>query len=526
MEQGTRQARDTIVKSYLKDESASIAIMTALGGLVLLMGVGVALDYNNMTREHVRLQASMDAAVLAATSRVNSTESELREHFEAAFHTNYTLTGGHEPKHFDLDVDVKDMVLEASATLDYQPFLMNIFGHNDLPINVRAASPVTFLPDMDIALALDITQSMADTGNLDDLKFAVSDMLDILQDSPGETRVSVVPYNQYVNVGVDKATEPWLSVGPTVKIQKPVSKDSPIYANRIPPTCYDTGERRPVYIDIDGAVELAGYEPVTVCLDDGYKGDIVGVQKKKRNGSVKKYAFEGCVASRDKGLDKVPQASLKTQIPAAMDYKSHRTIQYPNIYKKPKQIGDNDKHNVACGQEVTPLNGDLAFVKSKVKDLSGLGDTYLPTGLLWGWRTLTQGAPLSTPLTPTLAASRNYKRILVFMTDGENTTEKIHKEQNTEYYHVPLDMSKSRGVSRSKLGVKKAAEICELAKQDDVEIYTISYKGTGGFDSETRKMLRKCATRPSYAFQPNNRDELLDAFRTITQSQQVVRVSF
>ena len=67
---------------------------------------------------------------------------------------------------------------------------------------------------------------------------------------------------------------------------------------------------------------------------------------------------------------------------------------------------------------------DTNLLKTNINALNASGDTYIPTGLMWGWRTLTSEIPYTEAVTAAEAQSKGVSKHIVLMTDGENVTSK------------------------------------------------------------------------------------------------------
>jgi hypothetical protein len=75
--------------------------------------------------------------------------------------------------------------------------------------------------------------------------------------------------------------------------------------------------------------------------------------------------------------------------------------------------------NMACPDELLRLSDDRAKVLNKIKGLSHWngGGTVSSEGIMWGWRTLSPKLPLADAKP---YGTKNHKKIMVVMTDGEN----------------------------------------------------------------------------------------------------------
>jgi len=110
-----------------------------------------------------------------------------------------------------------------------------------------------------------------------------------------------------------------------------------------------------------------------------------------------------------------------------------------------------------CANEILPLTSNMASARRSINALKPRGWTYIPSGITWGWRTLEGELPKKVAAAP---AKDDHKRVMVIMTDGENTRSKsglTHEGENLNNAN------------------RKTARLCETVKNDDIEIYTIAY---------------------------------------------------
>jgi hypothetical protein len=73
--------------------------------------------------------------------------------------------------------------------------------------------------------------------------------------------------------------------------------------------------------------------------------------------------------------------------------------------------------NASCPNEITPLTSNKARLASEIARLNTSGNTYLPAGLIWGWRTLSAELPYAEGVTDAVAAQNNISKHLILMTD-------------------------------------------------------------------------------------------------------------
>ena len=132
------------------------------------------------------------------------------------------------------------------------------------------------------------------------------------------------------------------------------------------------------------------------------------------------------------------------------------------------------------------------------------GWTYLPAGLSWGHRALDSRAPFTQAVA---ASDTKTEKIMIVMTDGENTRSKSGSFHNGQS-QVNAD--------------RKAADICNNIKDDNITVYTIAYEVN---DTQTENLLRGCASNPDNYFDATNAGDLMEAFDVIAASLTQLRIT-
>jgi len=93
-----------------------------------------------------------------------------------------------------------------------------------------------------------------------------------------------------------------------------------------------------------------------------------------------------------------------------------------------------------CGEEYTnelvPLTNDWANLKDNLNGWIVDNPTFIPSGLIWGWRTLSPNAPFTEA-----AANPNAENVMIVMTDGSNTINIGGElEHSNGIYHIGSDV--------------------------------------------------------------------------------------
>lgn len=160
--------------------------------------------------------------------------------------------------------------------------------------------------------------------------------------------------------------------------------------------------------------------------------------------------------------------------------------------------------NTNCGSAISPLTNDLNQTKSSITGLEAAGWTYLPSGLMWGWRTLDSRAPFLDA-----SANRDGKtdKVMIVMTDGANTRSKNGR------FHEGQSQANADNV---------AEDVCSKIKDENITVYTIAYE-VG--DTTTENLLRDCASDTGKYFDASNPEQLKRAFDVIAASLTELRLT-
>lgn len=480
-----------MLKKYLLNTSGNFGVMFALFSTVLVLGVGVAVDFSGMVNQRQALQNYIDAAVLAAVTADTDDIVELQKIVDERI-ALVNLEGWDisAPVRFDGD----DLVIDASTT--YNPMLMGAAkklmgddGDGEMRVGASTAAPTLQSIPINLALVVDTTDSM-EGANMDALRDAAEALLTDLKGMDADVRVSFVPFGQYVNIQFAEG-EAWLDLtldGTTESvIDEPYTTRDTLTSN----ICTPTGRVIPgKAIKVDGVI--VGYEDDSEeesCTGATYGPDYTAYRSYDVN-----YEWHGCSGSRDNG-DNDKAAYDSVQIPGAMEITLSGDLNYT-------------RESTRCGEEMIPLTDDIDSIIDVVENLETEGDTYLPSGLMWGWRALAPEAPL----TESASSPADAVSAVIFMTDGFNTRSQEGVLHNG---------------STEENGVTLGATICENIKDDGIHMYTVAYAMPTIEDAEpTETMLRNCASDASSSYNPDNAAQLKSDFKEIGNKLKNVRLKY
>ncbi len=209
---------------FCADQSGGVAPMFALAIVPIIGLAGAALDYSRAASARSAMFAALDATGLmlsrdAATLTPGQIKAKAIEIFNAEFNRTDVP---------DIQVDAVlnspqagSFTLNVTASGNLPTTFTRVLGTSQLPLN--ASTDINWgIKKLELALALDNTGSMGQSGKLTELKTAAKNLLTTLKAAakqPGDVKVSIIPFDTMVNVGTVYKDEFWIDY--TVKgIQK------------------------------------------------------------------------------------------------------------------------------------------------------------------------------------------------------------------------------------------------------------------------------------------------------------------
>lgn len=397
-----------VFERFIDDRHGSVVPLAAVAMVAMVGIAGASVDYTRANSVRTAMQAAVDATALSLSKDARTLTGEqlsqqATSFFMAAFHRpeakNLTVTpqfSSPQPGSF---------LLSIAATASIDTTLTQILGQSQL--NISASGEVAWgFKKLELALVLDNTGSMAQSGKLAALKTAAHNLLDILQqatNSPGDIKVAIIPFDTTVNIGTGYANEPW----------------------------------------IDYSVK-----------------------------NIDKNQWQGCVIDRDQPYDTQDD--------------SPTTTNFHTLYPA-----------ASCGSlaQALPLTGDWSTLGSKIDQMIASGNTNITIGLVWGWHALTANLPL----TEAAAPAPDLDKVIVLLTDGENT--------------------QNRWSSRSSTIDPRTSTVCTNIKAAGIKIYAIRVV------DGSASLLQGCATAANMYYNVQQASQLDPVFKSIAQSLATLRIS-
>jgi von Willebrand factor type A domain len=325
-----------------------------------------------------------------------------------------------------------------------------------------------------------------------------------MKDRGADVKGAVVPFARYVNVGVSRRNEAWMDVPRDVdnrkttrvcRVERPVISQincrnvfTPAFVRTIPAVPR-------ICRDIDGFEQCTPAQPArtenVAARNDRVCDPVYGAEATicRNETSGQLYTWKGCVSSRADPLN-VKDAFDGTKFPGVL--------------------------GVNCASEIQPLTASRSVLKTKINGLMPQDNTYIPEGVMWGMRMLTDAQPF-TEGRPVAGNSRPVRKALVVMTDGKNTLSPVTKRNALSanlIVHTGTDEAKAN---------RYTTEACKSAKAEGIEVYTISFGNQ--VPGSIRDLLEACASKPQLYFHASNSAGLNDAFNKIADELLSIRLT-
>lgn len=422
--------------AFWRSCGGTIAPLFATSILVVVGAVGLSIDGARIYGAKQKLQTICDSAVLAAARRAIADGST--DQVVEAFQSFLAVSGIDQELSLRPSTPDTSMPKRLSAELiaDMPTVIMPVLGFSTVEIRAHATAEFGFTK-LEIALALDNTGSMAGA-KLEALKTSANRLVDLLLDKApedGDIRISLVPFAQYANVGLEHRNASWIDV-------RSDYSETVESCGDVAPLLSSTNCRTVTYTYYqDGKPMTGSYQQCD---------NVYGPPVYQCTSYTNTYTWSGCVGSRAYPLN-LRDDTYATRIPGLL--------------------------NTACPSKIQPLTSSRATLHNSIDAMVATGETYVPSGLMWGWRTLSTLEPYTESEGDRVDANGNkISKVLILMTDGENT------KSPTYPAHDGAD---------AVLANQLTAESCSSIKAQRIQIFTIAFDVTS---NPIKDLLRSCAS--------------------------------
>jgi Flp pilus assembly protein TadG len=536
-----------LFREFLEHRGGNFAVIMALGAVPLIFATGAGLDVSRMYSAQVQLQQAIDSAALSVVKESGFDKAAADAIAERMVLANFG------PNFRGLSVELSDSGARVSAEVVTPTTLTAVFGYKEM--TTRVTGTVEYPQTRyEIGLVLDTTGSMAGT-KLAEMKKAAAAMVDELSATPllrERVRFALVPFSTYVNVGGDRATASWIDTEGLVHLPGSIIP-SGVSRTKIFRTGFPgEGWKGCVEARIESGNERFSVDdttpsksnPRTLFVPMLAPDEPADTNRSGRplypNNFTKDDTLKGL------GVTISPNGTV-SYLQAVLDVVSY--LFYGNS-------SDPQGPNNGCSaRPLTPLTADVDKIKSEITQLKAEGSTNITEGMAWGARVLSPGEPFSEGLDP----EKDVKKIIVLLTDGDNTMTQLSNAKGSAYsaYGYLSDWRWDKSYKNGTYGKvcqngdvpdgdgncskKKGADVaavtqaqilsamnadtlaaCDSAKTAGQEVYTIRLEVN---TTTSSTLLSQCASDPAHYYDAKSASDLPAIFDAITQRILKLRIT-
>ena len=504
-----KRSVSTVARRLLNDRRGNVAMVAAISMAPICVASLGAVDLARATSAKSQLQDALDAAALGAARTNSTTDAEMTTAGNRYLAQNLKLTEDFTVSSSSFRIGDNGKVI-ANAAVQVRPFIAGLLTGGTMTV---AATSEVVRADMEveIALVLDNTGSMNEGSKLSDLKDAAKEFVNKMEEvaaksvTPNPIRISLVPFSSTVRIdGTAYRNAAWMDQAGAAPINNQIftTASGTQFANRF--TLFNTigtswrgcVEMREAPYDVQDTAPTTGatlYTPYFAVDEPDSKTSGYGDNYQNN------YLSDGTSSNNWR----VRQGSVTK-------------------YTSRSGLSTNFGPNRGCGlQKLMRLTTDFSALRSAIDNLNADGTTNIPIGMAWGWNTLTPFAPFSDGVA---YGTPKHKKIIVLMTDGENTLSQRDTPNDGTYAgagyiwqgrvlkanNTPLQQGAS-SAERTEALDSRLAKICTNMKAKDIEIYTIRVE----VDEGTSELLQTCATGEDYFYDVSDSSTLTQVFQSI-----------
>tara|TARA_B100001989_G_scaffold246955_1_gene218525 strand:- start:1472 stop:2872 length:1401 start_codon:yes stop_codon:yes gene_type:complete len=448
-----------LIRTFVRDKTATIAIMFGIMAPVLIGVAGMSLDYSQAYLVKQRLAQALDAAALAGAA-ASTEEAEIEQRVLDFFHANYP------PEKLGIEytpsVQVVGDEVRVGGSARYETTFLRVIGVDFIDVSAET-TVVREVQGIEVVLVMDNTGSMSTNNNIGALRNAASNFVYIMYGIDPDDGALADPSSlddmatrdrDYIKIGlVPYSTS--VNVGP-----------------------YGLGEDR----NGDYYGEAFVNNPHDLSYTDYY------------NTSTNWF---GCVLAHDYPADTTDHEGPWDMYRYCRD-EDDTPICDLDYYGNPKR-----KPNYICPRTpILPLSTSPTEQKNVIDTMVASGHTYGNYGMVWGYRVISPSLPFDEGVE---WENQYWRKAIVMMTDGQNT---MHNKYST--YGPTADHNLGPGDLNNRF-----IDVCDNLKEDGVIIYTVTFYSN--VPQSTKDFYEECATSSDYYHDAPDQEDLIDVFETISR---------
>jgi Flp pilus assembly protein TadG len=201
------------LREFRSAERGNVVLTFALLTVPLIGFVGTAVDYSRANSDKAAMQAAVDATALMLSKNISTmTQSQINTQATAYFNAIFNRTDVNNLLVTPTYTTTNGTQVVVTATGNVASTFLKVMGISQMTINV--SSTVKWGNSrLRVALVLDNTGSMSQSGKITALKTATNNLLSQLQSAAGQNGdvyVSIIPFVKDVNVDSVNYSQTWI----------------------------------------------------------------------------------------------------------------------------------------------------------------------------------------------------------------------------------------------------------------------------------------------------------------------------
>ncbi len=513
-----------VLAAFYRDESGASFVLFAMTMMVMVGAAALVLDYGHATKVHARQQAALDAATLAASDVLGTTDAQDRgDNIAGAFY-NANTKRNPDGTISKLNLDTGTGQVSATGDTPVDTWLMRVFGVKQIPVKARTVI-ARATGTVEVALVLDNSGSMS--SEMDTLKTAAKEMAGILfvgAEGTEKVRVGLVPFAASVNVGPAKAWESWIDSGGASPVHHEntngtYSRFALFDAIGVPwAGCVEV---RPAPYDVNDALPVAA-TPATLFVPMFAPDEPDPVNSDGQTYPNSYLRDDGGSCPRQERICTSYSRRGNCQdwrtVPISPDVAQRRVCKY-NGQTAYYSSGPNYNCTTAA---ILPLTSTKSELVNAIDGMVANGWTNILQGTTWGWRVLSSAQPFAEGRSE---SDGDNQKFLVIMSDGENTYQ-TRSNHNKSMYGAFGYTAKGRlpELQPASTMTTKTLTACSNAKAAGITIFTVAFRDAVT-SSAARDLLQSCASHPSQALLASDGPALKKAFENIGRQITQLRIA-
>ena len=515
-------------RQFVTDESGIFAVVFGIMAVVLVAFSGAVVDFVGVQNAKGSAQVVLDSAILAVHSETGSkTETEIGDLVEDILNERLN--------NLNLAIDVENVTVDPNtgslfiqAQFGVPTAFLSLVGIPQLSVRVhsQASNKSKYL---EVAMVLDNSGSMNTNSRMANLKVAATNATNILFNGAASSttvQIGVVPFTDFVNVGSSNASASWIDVagnssiandnfddddndatpfnGPVNRLALYNQLSNVSWGGCVNARPHTQTSSSTAHLDTDDTPPNP-LDPDTYFVPS-FVPDMPDSFPIWQGNYLNDSAAGSCPPLSGTASEREHQARLCKYNGAILNY------------------GWGPNYNCPTASTL-PLSGTKQVVLNAINAMNAAGSTNIHMGAVWGHRLLSP----SEPFTEGRPYNQETTKVLILMTDGENTMYSAPNLNGAYYYSAygyPYNgrlgaMGWDNTQLRNEMDAR-TIEACDNAKAKGIVVYTI---GLSPPNSATQAMLQNCASEPDNAYFPTDPNQLNAVFAQIATHLTALRLA-